>query len=277
MHLSPPPRCDYLLFTSVSAESRALREVAAEMGLSCRRGKSNLGDFIDLGTVGTSRALAIRTQMGPFSSAGSAAKALQWVGATRAKAIIGCGMGFGALPGRQKHGDVLVATALFPYDYRIVKRGPADVPVADYSEVPTHPACPALLSLFDRAARTPRWLGRVHLGPFLSGAARIRCSAYRDELLGAFRDRGLVVGGDMEGIGLLAASDDTGPRWAIVKGISDFADEARDDVIERTRSGACYNAILFVLTALKDEEALRPGRPFGLFHERGSRAACGGQ
>ncbi len=198
--------------------------------------------------------------MGPFSSAGSAAKALQWVGATRAKAIIGCGMAFGASPGRQKHGDVLVATALFPYDYRIVKRGPADVPVADYSEVPTHPACPLLLALFNRAARTPKWLGRVHLGPFLSGAARIRCSAYRDELLGAFRGRGVVVGGDMEGVGLLAASDDTGPRWAIVKAISDFADEARDEVIERTRPGACYNAVLFVLGALKDEEALRAER-----------------
>jgi adenosylhomocysteine nucleosidase len=76
-------------------------------------------------------------------------------------------------------------------------------------------------------------------------------------LRNAFLDRGIVVGGDMEGIGLLASSDETESRWIIVKGISDFADEARDDVIRETRPKACYNAARFVLSALLAEEALR--------------------
>lgn len=129
--------------------------------------------------------------------------------------------------------------------------------MVDYSQVPTFPARPQLVALFERAARLPEWQRRVHHGLFLSGAARIHCSTYRDELLRAFLDRGIAVGGDMEGIGLLASSDETESRWSIVKGISDFADEKRDAVSEETRPTACYNAAKFVLSALKDEETLR--------------------
>jgi adenosylhomocysteine nucleosidase len=55
------------------------------------------------------------------------------------------------------------------------------------------------------------------------------------------RDR--IIGGDMEGLGLLSVSPADKPLWAVVKGISDFADEDRDGIKEATRPLACENAV----------------------------------
>jgi adenosylhomocysteine nucleosidase len=54
----------------------------------------------------------------------------------------------------------------------------------------------------------------------------------------------------MEGVGLLSLSPANDPAWIVVKGISDFADEDRDAVIEGNRPLACGNAADFVLDAL---------------------------
>jgi adenosylhomocysteine nucleosidase len=96
---------------------------------------------------------------------------------------------------------------------------------------------------------------RVYLGALLSGAARIHCGHYRDALARAIPlGEDLIVGGEMEGVGLLAASvawDD--PIWCVVKGICDFADENRDAVILEGRPLACRNAAFFVLSALRND------------------------
>ncbi len=56
----------------------------------------------------------------------------------------------------------------------------------------------------------------------------------------------------MEGVGFLSGSPPDRPNWILVKGISDFADEARDEIIKTTRGPACYNAARFLLSALKE-------------------------
>lgn len=109
------------------------------------------------------------------------------------------------------------------------------------------------MELFRReVARRPPDEPAIHVGAILSGAARIHSSAFRNELVaGVPGGDDLIVGGEMEGVGLLAASasrDD--PIWCVVKGISDFADENRDSVIATGREVACRNAAEFVLSAL---------------------------
>jgi adenosylhomocysteine nucleosidase len=59
-----------------------------------------------------------------------------------------------------------------------------------------------------------------------------------------------IVGGEMEGIGLLSISPPEKPSWIVVKAISDFADEDRDAIIKETRPIACRRAAVFVLSAL---------------------------
>ena len=60
-----------------------------------------------------------------------------------------------------------------------------------------------------------------------------------------------VIGGEMEGAGLLSVSPRKHPLWIVVKGICDFADENRDAEITDNRPIACRNAALFVLSALQ--------------------------
>lgn len=255
----PPPPCDLLILTAVSSEKKALQETAAELGVAFDRRKSLLGPFVDLGMVGLRSVLAVETTMGPFSASGSASKALQWLSATRAQAVLGVGMAFGTLPRKQTLGDVLVSTALLPYDYKVIRCGVSDEPTADYSGLKASRSNGDLLALFERAVSARRGAEPpVHFGRLLSGGTRIHCSRYRDELVDALMSEGdgPIVGGDMEGVGLLSVSDDDNPRWMIVKGISDFACERRDAVIEDSRPAACRNAARFVLSALLAEETL---------------------
>lgn len=196
------------------------------------------------------------TNMGPLSQSGSAALAIQYRSETRANAIISLGMAFGALPKFQQIGDVLVATGVLPYDNKTVRTGADDDPVIDYGEVGVYRSNPELLGRFQRAAEAVEWKERVIAGLLLSGGARIHCAAFRDELA---RECGkgkgdLVVGGDMEGVGFLSASEQENPCWIVVKAISDFADSNRDELIELSRPVACYRAARFVLSTLLAQE-----------------------
>lgn len=91
----------------------------------------------------------------------------------------------------------------------------------------------------------------------LTGEARIHCEDYRQELTKGLNDRGdPVIGGEMEGGGLVASGPKDAPSWIVVKGISDFADHNRDTVIQTSRLPASENAARFVLEALKWEASV---------------------
>jgi adenosylhomocysteine nucleosidase len=108
-------------------------------------------------------------------------------------------------------------------------------------------------NLFEREIERGGHTFGTHVGTLLSGSARIFSAKFRDDLAGSVppgRDR--IVGGEMEGVGLLSVSPADKPLWAVVKGISDFADENRDGIIETTRQLACENAVRFVLSALRN-------------------------
>lgn len=69
---------------------------------------------------------------------------------------------------------------------------------------------------------------KIHIGGMLSGGARMRSQTFLRELLVSVTNSegpGGYVGGEMEGVGLLAVSDKANPVWIVVKGISDFADQ----------------------------------------------------
>ena len=92
----------------------------------------------------------------------------------------------------------------------------------------------------------------------LSGAARIFSRHYLDELLKSVPGvKHGVVGGEMEGAGLLSVSPRKKPLWIVVKGISDYADENRDAEIKHNRPTAGRNAAHFVLSALQNARQVR--------------------
>ena len=193
--------------------------------------------------------------MGPHGRLGSAARGLRYLAATGAQGIIQMGMAFGIARGPQKLGDVLVATSLIPYDKRDVKPSPKEpgycrlmrkVMMAvrlrfpkepgyfnDYSEVEIEPARSALVERCLREKERTKFDFTVHVGVCSPGPLAYHCAGFRDELYRTVpHGNEPIVGGEMEGVGLLAASvkgDD--PVWCVVKGISDFADEQRDEDI----------------------------------------------
>ena len=268
----PWPICSLLLFVATPAEEDALQEQAAKLGLLFRKDPALTEHFREwglrdeawvLGTIGGETVVAVgcsrmkgKPVMGPHGRLGSAAKGVRYLAATGAQGIIQVGMAFGVARGPQKLGDVLVSTSLIPYDKRDVKPSPkAPGYFNDYSAVEVEPARSALVERCLREKARTKFDFDVHVGAILSGAARIHCARFRDELFGtAPHGNEPIVGGEMEGVGLLAAAvkaDD--PAWCVVKGISDFADEQRDEDIKIGRTLAPRNAACFVLSSLVND------------------------
>ncbi len=256
-------KCEILLFFATQTEREQLAKGAIELGLPFEeQNDARVGTYYSLGTIGPNRVRAVRTRMGPFFHQGSASQAIVLRAATSATSIIQLGMAFGIDRHAQRHGDVLVSQWLFPYDYRIIEHvagqeGRPDRYNIDYRE--TKPFFPkrSLLNLFERERSEGTHDFTVHLGGILSGGSRIFSQLYLRHLLAAVTGSegpGGYVGGEMEGVGLLAASAKSEPIWVVVKGISDFADDQRHDEIEGTRAQACLNAVRFVLAALHRAE-----------------------
>jgi adenosylhomocysteine nucleosidase len=203
--------------------------------------------------------------MGALGRLGSAAKGIRFQEATGAQGIVQLGMAFGIDPRNQRPGDVLVSSSLIPYDNRIIRPVPRSWLqrllrleqryIVEYSHADRQPARPSLVELFFREQERGGHPFNVHVGAILSGAARIHSRRFRNELVRSVpAGEDPIVGGEMEGVGLLAAAltaDD--PIWCVVKGISDFADESRDEVIETYRPIACQHAAEFVLSALEND------------------------
>jgi adenosylhomocysteine nucleosidase len=267
-------RCSLLLFLATPAEKEALKQAAQARKLPFEKIKdAELGEqYHWLGPVGNeSGVIAVRPSrvrgkvvMGPLGRLGSAARAIHFRIATGAQGIVQLGMAFGIDTKLQRPCDVLVSTSLIPYDNREVRPVRArllrrmfcgETYTVEYPHADRQWPRPSLVELFRREQRRGGRTFAVHFCAMLSGAARVQSGAFRDELVRtvpAGEDR--IVGGEMEGVGLLAASlSPADPIWCVVKGISDFADESRDTMIEKSRDAACMNAAEFVLSSLVND------------------------
>lgn len=275
------PQCSLLLFVATSSEKEALKTAVKKRGLEFREIKNKLlGKYYWLGTVGNETVIAVRVEMGPLGRGGSAAKGILYQRATGAQGIVQLGMAFGINRKFQNHGDVLVSSSIIPYDNRDIRNDwrngsirryvrqfnlkffprwfsiGQDRYTTRYDRATRQLSRPSLINLFQREQKRGGYTYNVFVGAMLSGAARIHCAGFRDELaptVPAGDDP--IIGGEMEGVGLLGVSipDDPEPVWCVVKGISDFADEHRDTEIEPNRPIACQNAVEFVLSALEND------------------------
>jgi len=258
-------KCEILLFFATQTEREQLERGAIELELPfLEKHDVRVGTYYSLGTIGPNRVRAVKTRMGPFFHQGSASQAIVLMAATSATSIVQLGMAFGIDRNAQKHGDVLISQWLFPYDYRIIEHvagedGQPDRYDIDYKKTARFYAKPSLLNLFEEERTNGNHDFTIHVGGLLSGGSRIFSQLYLRELLFGVtggQGPGGYIGGEMEGVGLLAASKKAEPVWAVVKGISDFADDQRHEEIEATRPAACLNAVRFVLAALHGAESV---------------------
>lgn len=246
-----PPTCDYLLSFVTSSEEAALKAAVLAHNIPWKKNLSAHGEFYDLGTLGTSRVVAVKTAMGAFGPSGAISSAHYYLDKTRATGMISVGMAFGLSRQNQQHGTVLISEALFPYDDRVVlpdSEGRFEYAYRDKQAVPCKPD---LLRIFrnHEVERRPDEEGyKAEFGVLLSGSAKVECTAYRDLLFRWCRQFGNLVGGEMEGVALLSLRKD----WAgiVVKGICDFAEDGQREEVRAHRKVACTNAARFAIDAL---------------------------
>ncbi len=261
-------RCDLLLFVATETESAQLQMAAKERGLSFDRIETgrDQGESYRIGLCGQHRIIAVKTRMGALGHGGSAGSAFRYTAKTGATSIVCLGMAFGISRETQAFGDVLVASSVFPYDNRDVMAFEQRWKYEYSAQTTPYRTNPELFKILD-TRRKHVSAHRVLPGCLLTGSARIRCQAYRDNLVSWCTPAAPgIVGGEMEGFGLLALTPKSKPNWIIVKGICDFADGDQQNDAEANRALACGNAARFVLDALGSwkpgaRESTRSGGP----------------
>jgi adenosylhomocysteine nucleosidase len=250
--MNPDLIAEVVLFVATEDELEQLRYVATRL-LDLpfeEKVDQRVGTFYMLGQLGSNRVIAARTRTGAHDYKGSATQTFLFQTYSTAKSYVQLGMAFGVSPGLQRVGDILVAKSLFPYDRREVYLT-RDGIVYQYEYAKRRNCNRTLLRIFQRAAEQIRqFRSRVHFGMLLSGGARIYSPGFRDRLIRWVPQKPdhPVVGGEMEGVGLLAGSNPDNPSWIVVKGICDFADNFMPE--NPARPAACRRAASFVLRAL---------------------------
>lgn len=250
-----PPACDILLFVTTQDEVKALRHAARALQLTFEPQTSEkLGDYFDLAMVGRHRVLAVRTRMGTFQHGASTSQAILFEQATGAQRLIAVGMAFGINREVQHFGEVLISQSIFPYDAREMVDSP-EGPIPNYEKTKYRLANKGLVNMLEREKKRTPYGFDISFGALLSGGARVSSRQFRDELFkrvppGQYP----LIGGDMEGVGLLAVAPADNPVWIVVKGISDFGEGPVPDTDPGRRAAACLNAATFVLSAIRNED-----------------------
>jgi nucleoside phosphorylase/tetratricopeptide (TPR) repeat protein len=131
------------------------------------------------------------------------------------KCIIMLGIAFGKDPKKYNIGDVLVASAIIPYESQRV----GDI-IIFRSPIP--PSNPTLLNRFENVDGWEyRHKFNLKPGSILSGEKLIDDSDFKLQL---FKQYPEAIGGEMEGAGLCAAAIENNMPWILVKSICDWAD-----------------------------------------------------
>lgn len=162
------------------------------------------------------------------------------------RAVLMCGIAAGIPAAGTTLGDIVSATAgIVDYghvravgDERVLRRAPGDVSatmlradhrVADDELAGRRSWLPTLAALGQAGAAfrrpDPQGTPAVHRGAIGSGDVLLRDAALRDDL--ARRHR--IIAFDMEAAGVATAAGLHSREWFMVRGVSDFADNHKDD------------------------------------------------
>jgi nucleoside phosphorylase len=194
------------------------------------------------------------TQLSQMGNVGAGIHATQAIGELNPTCVLMVGIAAG-IRGRANLGDVIVSTQVHYYEQtKQTPRGPEHRPISI-------PADPLLLHSAQNcdeinwrnliAAEVPqhRETGspRARFGPFAVGDKVVADKNYASGLMELHPK---LIGVEMEsyGIAAAAASAPTRPRFLAIRGISDFADEQKDDSYRRYASST---AAAFAISLLR--------------------------
>jgi len=248
------PAVDVLIVTALAEEQTAILEILE--GSATGR---YLGRDVSTATVNDLR-IAVESLRG-MGNVGAAFTAATLMAAWRAShlLLVGIAGGFGSAGVRP--GDIVVPDQIVGYETARLQAGGRqsrsevyrpdfDLLTAATSVKPSEWA-PPIRAHRPAGASAPR----VHVGTILSGEKIIADGAVMDDLL---RHWPRAVGVEMESLGSALAAYRSGRRFLMIKGVSDLADEAKDD---RWRGYAAEAAARFALAVLRRRPVSSAARP----------------
>lgn len=242
----------FLIITATKAETNVLhKNLKPFPGHSKILKVYHKGQTYYLASFGCYAIVHVQSGMGSTSFNGSIITVTEAIESWQPKAVVMIGIAFGIDKNRQNIGDVLVSTAIVPYN---IKR------VGKKSEVYRSPIPPPGNILLNRFRNIPDWdytlsngrKANVIFCHMLSGESLIDNAKYRNKLIKAFRS---VRGGEMEGAGLYAVAHNKKVEWIVIKGISDYADGSKSKNKEEYQKIAIKSATALCLHVFSNKTA----------------------
>lgn len=243
---------DFLIITALPEERDAL------LGLLVGFGLSKIGDTLvyyscSLPTSRGSYSIAV-TQLPRMGNVEASIHATQAIAELKPTCVLMVGIA-GGIRGRVRLGDVLVSTQVFYYE--LARQTPHGTECRPLSLIADH-----LLLHNAQNSNDASWVGlitarprmqkdvespRVHFGPFAVGDKIVADRRFISELLKLCPK---LIGIEMEsyGIASAAACAPDRPRFLAIRGVSDYADEHKDDSCRQLASAA---AAAFTISFLR--------------------------
>lgn len=241
-----PLRADVLLIVATDVEQACtFREFGFPPGTSPRT--HPLGQQIYFELDRGKRVFLVRSEMGSEDTGGSQFTTDDAIRDLRPKCVLMVGIAFGVNSQKQSIGDVLVPTAVIPYNHKRVGTDEEGARTVDYRD-PPYRADPMLLKRL-RAGAVNFAEATVRFGRLLSGSELIDNKDHRTALVeGAAK--GNAIGGEMELYGVFAAASRQQARCAGAKAICDFGENKSKDKASRQQLAAT-NAARFARHAIE--------------------------
>lgn len=237
---------DVLLVVATKVEILAVLS-AVERQSGKTPSETILGDktYWYLGQLGGAQIGLVWSEMGSGGPGGSSLTILEAARTLNPRSVISVGIAFGARPGKQQVGDILVSERVMNYAQQRI--GTSDK--GDFDPIPRGDRATASVRLLDRFRHADlSWQGApVRFGLLLSGPVLVDNLAYRKSLQQLEPE---AIGGEMEGVGLYDVAQRLKLDWIIVKAICDWADGHKGDNKDEFQATAARNAAEFTIHTL---------------------------
>ena len=183
------------------------------------------------------------SQQGPLEAQLSAANAIEhW----RPEVLIAVGIAFGVKEEKHHIGDVLVSKEVLDYESARVEPDRTFTPRG--ITLPTSRELANRVTNLDLRREQVRDLPTIHMGTIVSGAKLVDNKEYRDNLASL---HSTVIGGEMEGSGILTACKEKKVDVIVIKAICDWAAHKNNPSKDDDQKKASKNAAIVARAILE--------------------------
>jgi len=232
-----------VLLTATDLEGRIMLS-AGERETGIKAERIPIGDQTvhNLGNLGGVDIFMVQSEMGTELPGSMTLTAIDTIRNLRPKFVFLVGIAYGLMPNEQKIGDILVSRQLQVCDVRKVTTGPSGERIN--IQRGDRPSAPQRIADRVRSEMYSWTRCRVHRGLLLSMNTLVNFRPFVEELRQTWPD---AIGGEMEGAGVYASSMKEKVDWIVIKGISDWGYDKRDE----DQEPAAANAIDFTWQVIK--------------------------